>query len=103
MRASKAVLLYNGHGPQDLLNNYRAFTISSTAYCLFSRVLANRLNAVIGKLIGGDQTAFVPGRLIQTNFLLIDYGQLRCQGDQQPSVCVNVDVTKAFDSLLHYL
>ena len=98
MRASKVVLLYKGHGPQDLLTNYRALTIASTAYRLFSRVLANRLNVVIGKLIGGDQTAFVPGRLIQTNFLLVDYAQFRCQRDQQPGVCLSVDVAKAFDS-----
>jgi len=66
------------------LTNYRTLTIASPAYRLLSRGLANRLNAVIGKLIGGDQRAFVPGRFIKANFFLVDCALFHCQRDQQP-------------------
>jgi len=41
-------------------------------------------------------------RLIQTNFLLVDYAQFRCQRDQQPGICLSVDVAKALTPALSF-
>lgn len=54
----------------------------------------------VGELVSSNQTAFMPGRSITDNTLLVeemleDFGRARTPR----RVCISVDIKKAFDSL----
>jgi hypothetical protein len=51
--------------------DYRPITLLNTDYRVLAKVLAFRLKSVQGKLIGREQTAFLPGRHIGENVMML--------------------------------
>ena len=101
MRKSRVKMLYKDKGSKAEAGNYRPLTIGTTGYRLFSRVMATRLNKVIGGIVDVGQTGYVPGRVIQMNCLAIQYAQYWCQRENTPGVLFSIDFEKAFDSVNH--
>jgi hypothetical protein len=52
-------------------NNYRPITLLGSDYRLLAKVLANRLGPLLPSIISPEQTAFVAGRRIGENVLLL--------------------------------
>lgn len=52
------------------ITQYRPITLCNITYKVISKVLANRLKAVIGNLVSPFQAAFVPGRHIHENSIM---------------------------------
>lgn len=69
-------------------------------YKVVSKVLANRIKAVLHDLISNNQTAFIPGRLLVENVLLATE---LVQGYNHKNISqrgmLKVDLKKAFDSV----
>lgn len=65
---------------------------------LLTKVLANRLAGRLHELVTHNQSAFIKGRFIQDNFMLVQ--QLaRFLQQKQPSILLKLDISKAFDSV----
>ena len=81
------------------LGNYRPISITSSAYKIFSRVLANRVHSVISDLIHTDQAAYVSGRKITDHIRLTDELINFTHKNRIPGILVSLDFKKAFDSI----
>lgn len=76
LRAIIVVIPKPGKDP-ELCSNYRPISRLNVDAKILTKVLANRLNAVILSLIHGDQTCFMPGKGTDINlrilFMVIDW------------------------------
>ena len=79
--------------------NYRPITLLNTDYRLLAKVLANRLKLHLPEIISREQTAFVPGRSIGENVMLLQLlpHLLRQQG--RTGYAVFCDFRKAYDTV----
>ena len=79
--------------------NFRPISLLNIDLKLLASLLANRLNKIIGYLVGGDQVGFVPGREAKDNTIkilqLMEYAKMK----NIPFVLVSSDAEKAFDRL----
>lgn len=65
-RETKMVLLYK-KGDRTLLQNWRPLSLINCDAKLFTKMVANRLNCCLPKIINPYQTGFMPHRLISDN------------------------------------
>ena len=70
-----------------MLSNYRPITLLNTDYRVLARVLAARFGALLGEVVGPEQSAFLPGRHIGDNVLSLRLlpAALAAQRGQQPA------------------
>lgn len=78
--------------------NYRPITVLNTDYRVLAKVLANRLRAVIGKVIPEEQTGFVPGRHIGENVMLLQLLPTAMEVHSKAAT-VFCDFSKAYDTV----
>lgn len=62
-------------------------------------MLANRMRAVIGKVVDEDQMCAVPGRRMTDNLMLLRDLIGDCLGRKQKCMVLAMDFEKAFDSV----
>lgn len=92
-------LIYKGEGDKALAKSYRPITLLNTDYRLLAKVLALRLSPCLGDIIDPEQTAFVRGRSIGENILLLQClpQLLATHGDS--AAVVFCDFNKAYDTV----
>ncbi|KAK4512210.1 uncharacterized protein ATC70_011801 [Mucor velutinosus] len=92
------VLLFKKGDPQ-LLVNWRPLSLINSDAKLFTKLIANRMNKVLPKLINPYQTGFLPHRLISDNGWLnqLLMSHLRVVAPDLPQVAVLLDQEKAYD------
>ena len=84
------------------IGNWRPITLSNTDHKLITKLLSKRLTNAVEKCIGNEQTAYIPGRLINDNIRAmlgtIDIANLESEID---GLIISLDAKKAFDSVSH--
>jgi hypothetical protein len=78
--------------------DYRPITLLNTDYRILAKILAFRLKSVQGKLIGREQTAFLPGRHIGENVMVLQLLPHALAPSSEAAV-VFVDFAKAYDTV----
>jgi len=81
------------------LRDYRPISLISSIYKITSKLLANRLKTVIGKLVSGSQNAFVRGRQISDAALIANEALDWKIKSGEPGLLVKLDIEKAFDKV----
>jgi hypothetical protein len=92
------VLLHKTQMPEGL-KDYRPISLIHSVGKLFSKGLALRLASRMHELIKPNQSAFIQGRRIHENFMVV---QLSCRwlhAHRCPSMLLKIDLAKAFDSV----
>lgn len=84
--------------PQDI-NNYRPITLLNTDYRILGAILAKRFSVVLQDVIGPEQTAFLPNRLIGENILFSQLLPAALASDNRQAAMVFLDIAKAYDTL----
>ena len=93
-------LLHKGKElPYDCLNSWRPISLTNADYKLLAKVLSNRLDSVISRLIGEQQSGFMKGRQIFTIHRTIDDLLILQRTSNSPGVILAVDFKQAFDSI----
>ena len=94
------VLLFKKQDRQ-LLKYYRPISLSNTDYKILAFILAERLQQVIGKLVGKQQTAYINGRFIGNSArLVLDiFEYFERNETKQHGALLFLDFEKAFDSI----
>ncbi|CDH61037.1 hypothetical protein RO3G_01611 [Lichtheimia corymbifera JMRC:FSU:9682] len=95
---TRMVLLYK-KGDPELLANWRPLSLINTDAKLFTKLIANRINHVLPRLINPYQTGFMPHRLISDNGwlnqVIMTNARKACPSKQQ--VAIFLDQEKAYD------
>ncbi|XP_074267048.1 uncharacterized protein LOC141590351 [Silene latifolia] len=80
--------------------DFRPTSCCSIIYKTISKILTNRLQTILPKLIGEEQEAFVKGRSLFNNIMLTQ-GLLKGydRKNLSPRCMLKVDISKSFDSL----
>ena len=93
------ITLIHKKGNKKQLKNYRPISLTNIDYKILAFALSIRLQAVLDKVIGTQQTAYIKGRFIGQNIRsvldIIEY----TDREQIPGLMLCLDFHKAFDSL----
>jgi len=81
------------------LNDFRPISCCNTPHKIITKVLANRLQHVIGELISPSQCAFPKDRLIRDASLLAHELVRDFNNPMGSRICLKVDLKKAFDTV----
>lgn len=84
------------------LNEFRPISMLNTDYKLFTKILANRLHAVVGSLLGPGQVACTDNQSCTTN--LVDLRAIIAKAAESKrfkGFLLSVDLEKAFDKVNH--
>lgn len=80
----------------------RPIALCNVSYKIISNILVNRLKAHLGSIISENQNAFIPGRMISDNIVVVHeiLHSLKARRRQATSyMAVKTDITKAYDRL----
>jgi hypothetical protein len=92
------VLIPKVNNPEKI-TQYRPISLCNGVYKVISNMLANRLKIILPDIIGENQSALVPGRLITDNIMLAYecvHSIKKKRGKQGPCA-VKLDIHKAYD------
>ncbi|WVZ76358.1 hypothetical protein U9M48_024338 [Paspalum notatum var. saurae] len=81
------------------VKDYRPISLVHSVAKLVTKLLVNRLAPRLSDLVSVNQTAFVKGRSIQDNFLLVQQLTRCLHCKKEPHVLFKIDISKAFDSV----
>ncbi|KAM0856686.1 hypothetical protein ACQ4PT_048958 [Festuca glaucescens] len=81
------------------VKDYRPIILVHSFAKLFAKLLANRLPPIMSALVDKSQSAFIKGRCIQDNFVLVQQAALALHRRRIPTLLLKLDVAKAFDSV----
>lgn len=81
------------------LKDFRHVSLVHGAIKIFDKILATRLSTELPKLVGIHQSAFIKGRSLHDNFMLVQCTTRRLHALKEPMILLKLDLMKAFDSV----
>lgn len=91
-------LIPKNDAPQDF-KDYRPISMVGSLYKIIAKLLARRLQSVIGSLISPFQSSFVKNRQILDGALIASELIESCKKRKTPTAILKLDFHKAFDSV----
>jgi hypothetical protein len=81
------------------ISDYRPISCCNFIYKIIASILSNRIKVFLPFLVSENQSAFVPGRLINENSLLAHEMVRKFNSKQGDNVCIKIDLQKAYDKV----
>jgi hypothetical protein len=81
------------------VGDYRPISLVHSFAKLFSKILANRLRPKMHSLVSTNQSAFIKGRNLHDNFMLVRQLARKINSRKEVGVLLKLDISRAFDSL----
>jgi hypothetical protein len=81
------------------VGDFRPISLVHSFAKLFSKLIANRLRPKMELLVSQNQSAFIKGRNLHDNFLLVRQLARKINRRKEPGVLLKLDLARAFDSL----
>jgi len=79
--------------------DFRPISLVHSFAKLITKLLANRLACRLQQMVSPNQSAFIKGRFIQDNFMLVQQTARFLNQQKQPRILLQLDISKAFDSV----
>lgn len=79
--------------------DFRPISLIHSFAKLIMKILANRLAGQLDSMVSKNQSAFIKGRFIQDNFMLVQQTARFFHAQKQPRILLKLDISKAFDSV----
>jgi hypothetical protein len=81
------------------IKDYRPISLVHSFAKLITKLLANRLAGRLDQLVSPNQSAFIKGRFILDNFMLVQHTTKFLHQQKQACFMLKLDITKAFDTV----
>jgi hypothetical protein len=89
--------------PSDIntvhVKDFRPISLVHSFGKLITKILANRLASKLDEMVSPNQSAFIKGRFIQANFMLVQQTSRLLHHQKKACLLLKLDITKAFDSV----
>jgi hypothetical protein len=79
--------------------DFRPISLIHSFAKLITKILANRLAPLLDSLVAANQSAFIRGRCIHDNFILVQQSIKLFHKLKVPSLFLKLDISKAFDTI----
>jgi hypothetical protein len=81
----------------DQVKDFRPISLVHSFVKLITKILANRLAGRLHDMVSPNQSAFIKGRFIQDNYLLVQETARFLNQRKQPCLLRKLDISKSFD------
>jgi hypothetical protein len=81
------------------VKDFRPISLMHSFAKIATKLLANRLTTKLPSLVSCNQSAFVKGRCILDNFMLVQETAKALNRQKEPRLLLKLDISKAFDSV----
>lgn len=81
------------------VGDFRPISLVHSFAKLVTKIMASRLSKKLNMLVAQNQSAYIKGRCIHDNFLLVQQMAKLLHKKRQPRVMFKLDITKAFDTV----
>jgi hypothetical protein len=95
-----AIVLIPKIDKPELLKDYKSISLCNVLYKIVSKCLVNRLRPLLENIIGLTQSAFIPGRMIMDNALIVFecLHAIPCGNNRSKKFSAyKLDLTKVYD------
>jgi hypothetical protein len=83
----------------EQVKDFRPISLVHSIAKLITKILANRLAPRLNELVSLNQSAFIKGRFIEDNFMLVQHTSRLFHQQRLSRLLLKLDITKAFDSV----
>lgn len=93
------IILIPKKSDAEEIGDFRPISLIHSVPKLFAKVLANRLRLQMHEIVAMNRSAFIKGRHLHDNFLLVRQVARKIHARRTPGVFLKLDISRAFDSL----
>ena len=93
------IILIPKNPDAEEIDDYKPISLIHSIPKLFAKILANQLRLQMKEMVAMNQSAFIKGRHLHDNFLLVRQVARKIHARRTPGIFLKLDISRAFDSL----